>query len=112
MVRMDPDRLPRKLLFSWVEHPRRRGGQEMTFGKRVETTVKETLEACDDGNLRRIITGTGTVTNRRGAVGIGWVGLAKMREEWARFIEFATIKFSWKRNIREKCMHKKNKCKH
>ena len=86
MVRMARDRLPRKLFFGWVNHPRKSGGQELSFGRRFERTVKAALVECGP-DLRRVITGSGIDGGRRreNRQGIGWYGLAKDRDLWRQF---------------------------
>ena len=85
VVRMDRERLPRKLLFSWVDRPRKSGGQPLTFGRRVERTVKAALEVAEP-QVRRTIVGTGIVGGRIRQPGIGWINFAKERTEWRKFI--------------------------
>lgn len=92
VVRMEQHRLPRKLLFSWVEAPRKSGGQEMTLGTRLKRTIEETMKAVD-GNIRRIVTGSAIEGGRRAGTGVGWVGVAKRRDDWAAFVAKATVKF-------------------
>ena len=86
VVRMARDRLPRKLFFGWVNHPRKSGGQELSFGRRFERTVKAALVECGP-DLRRVITGSGIDGGRRreNRQGIGWYGLAKDRDLWRQF---------------------------
>ena len=40
LCRMPLDRLPRRLMTSWVQHPRRRGGQQKTWGRTVTTALR------------------------------------------------------------------------
>ena len=41
LCRMPLTRLPRLLMTSWVEHPRRRGGQLKTWGRTVTTALRK-----------------------------------------------------------------------
>ena len=86
MVRMSRDRLPRKLFFGWVDGPRKSGGQELSFGRRFERTVKAALKECEPGP-RRAITGKGIAGGRVRAArpGVGWIEIAKNREMWRCF---------------------------
>ena len=73
VIRMDRQRLPRKLLFGWVDHQRRKGGQPLTFGRRLERTVKAAIEEATPDVQRKIAR-------------IGWINFAKERDEWRKFI--------------------------
>ena len=87
MVRMDPKRLQRKLLFGWVNHPRRVGRPMPTFGERVERLVEE-AKALVEPEVRRLIDGSSRTGRSRRATstyskkGIGWVKCAYRRREW------------------------------
>lgn len=39
VARMETHRLPRKLLTGWVEHPRKRGGQELNWGRSLKNAL-------------------------------------------------------------------------
>ena len=82
---MNRERLPRKLLFGWIDHPRKAGGQPLTFGRRVERTVKAAINVAKP-QVRRVVTGTGLVGGRIRQNGIGWINFAKERNEWRDFI--------------------------
>ena len=71
---MDRQRLPRKLLFGWVDNPRRKGGQPLTFGRRLERTVNAAIEEATP-DVQRRITDIG-----------GWINFAKKSDEWTKFI--------------------------
>ena len=75
MVRMDRERLPRKLMFSKVRHKRRSGGQFLTWGKRIRGEMSRALEASSMGVRNRI----------KGRNGIGWVRYAENRADWREF---------------------------
>lgn len=80
--RMDHDRLPRQLLFSWVRQPRRAGGQYMTIGRRIARNLKilpqETKAQLGgpewDNGMDR-----------------GWVALAEDRPAWRTSVVEAAI---------------------
>ena len=60
VVRMDRGRLPRKMLFGWVNHARRSGGQSLTFGRRIKREVLSMLKRdIVPAEFRRVLTGTG-----------------------------------------------------
>ena len=85
-MRMPRERLPRKLLFGWVDHPRRSGGQELTFGRRLERTVKAAVAVAPPG-ARRAITGNGINGGRIRQPGMGWMEYAKDRVAWQEVVK-------------------------
>ena len=78
IVRMGYERLPRKLLFGWVQHRRRRGRPLLTFAHRMHRVIDAALVQAHQ-NIRSRVVGR---TTRRGSSGIGWVNLAKDRHNW------------------------------
>ena len=89
VVRMPYDRLPRKLFFGWVEHPRARGAR-LTYGRRIEQLVKDAL-ALAEPDVRRAIMGTSRSTRRRSSSSFqrracGWVEFARERNRWRRLM--------------------------
>ena len=89
VVRMPYDRLPRKLFFGWVEHPRARGAR-LTYGRRIEQLVKDAL-ALAEPDVRRAIMGTSRSTRRRSSSSsqrkaCGWVEFARERNRWRRLV--------------------------
>ena len=81
VVRMDYDRLPRKLLFSWVRHRRPRGRPSLTFGHRLDRVVKAALGYAHP-NTRRDVNGREGMATRGRRQGMGWVNFAKDRQRW------------------------------
>ena len=75
IIRMDRERLPRKLLFGWVDHPRKTGGQPLTFGRRLERTVKAAIKVASPDVRRKIE-----------QPDVGWIKFAKDRDEWRNFV--------------------------
>ena len=72
---MDRERLQRKLLFGWVDHPRKTGGQTLTFGRRLERTVKAAIKVASPDVRRKIE-----------QPDVGWIKFAKDRDEWRNFV--------------------------
>lgn len=66
VVRMDYDRVPRKMLFGWVDNARKRGGQKLTYGRRVLRLVCDALTLTTP-EIRRTITGTSLLSGLRAA---------------------------------------------
>jgi hypothetical protein len=64
-ARMDPTRLPRKFLTTWVSHPRRSGGQHYTLRNSYVETLQHILPNIPDN---------GTIDS--------WLPLAQNREQW------------------------------
>jgi hypothetical protein len=62
---MDPTRLPRKFLTTWVSHPRRSGGQHNTLRNSYVETLQHMLPNIPDN---------GTIDS--------WLPLAQNREQW------------------------------
>jgi len=89
VVRMDYDRLPRKLLFGWVQHRRRVGRPQLTFGHRIHRVIDAALvQAHPDirravfGTSRNVATRGAGRAGRHGTEPLGWVNLAKDRLKW------------------------------
>ena len=83
IVRMEQHRLPRKLLFGWVPHPRKIGRPHLTFGHRIGRLIKvitgaKTGIALVDEDLLSDLTDIGKT--------IGWVQVAKDRDKWREVI--------------------------
>ena len=83
IVRMEQHRLPRKLLFGWVPHPRKRGRPHLTFGHRIGRLIKvitgaKTGIALVEEDLLSDLTDIGK--------SIGWVQVAKDRDKWREVI--------------------------
>lgn len=84
LMRMGPERLPRQLAFSKVRHARRRGGQALTYGRRVLTEVRRAVEAAPVEVSRkfRMVPEGGSGRN-----GKSWMELAGDRQFWRGFIK-------------------------
>ena len=71
LVRMDYNRLPRQLLFGWINHPRKSGGQYLNFGRHVNTLLRQAI-AVAPADVRRALTGSARGAGRR-APAMSWV---------------------------------------
>ena len=82
LARMPQERLPRKLLFGWVDHPKPVGCPRMSYGRRMAGVVKRALAKAAPG-VQRLVEGHAT---RNGPGGIGWYRLAQNRQMWRRLV--------------------------
>ena len=76
VVRMDYDRLPRKLLFGWVNNGRPRGRPPTSLGQRIERLVDDALEVTEPIIRRKV----------NGKRGVGWVEFAQDRVGWRQLV--------------------------
>ena len=91
ICRMPLDRLPRRLMTSWVQHPRVSGGQQVTWGK----AVKRALTICELPTAFK-----------------EWNALAQDAREWRRVTHSRPPDPppDWKKNIlRAGCKHQRTK---
>ncbi|MDE0908581.1 MAG: reverse transcriptase family protein [SAR324 cluster bacterium] len=79
--RMGPERLPRKLLFAKLRHPRRHGGQALTYGRRLLGEVKRAVKSAPVEVSRRFRHDVGG----SGRNGVTWMKYAEDRTEWRAF---------------------------
>ena len=84
IARMDMERLPRKLLSSWLPVPRRRGSPEMTFGRTVRWRLFD--RALKHPDVERVPETARALKKAFhkdwGRNGEGWLELALDRERW------------------------------
>ena len=81
--RMGEERLPRKLAFSKIRNPRRRGGQALTYGRRVMGEVRRAVKEADVSVSRRFRLKPEGGSGRNG---MSWMEYAEDREAWREFI--------------------------
>ena len=79
VVRMDYSRMPRKLLFGWVNNKRPRGRTLLTFGHRVKRVVKKALDKAHH-KIQREVRET------------SWIQLAKQRGKWLCLVHAGSAK--------------------
>jgi hypothetical protein len=72
---MDPTRLPRKFLTTWVSHPQHSGGQHYTLRNSYVETLQHILPNIPDN---------GTINS--------WLPLAQNHEQWKTLGSFGTYK--------------------
>ena len=78
VVRMDKDRLPRKLLFSWM-HTSRSVGGKISYGGHITKLIKENLKLNHDI----------AIENHWGALEFKkWLEIAKNKKKWRDFIAY------------------------
>jgi hypothetical protein len=76
MVRMDQKRLPRQLLFSWVNHKRPVGRPQKTYGHAIRDDLMAAAEAAPSDIYSDLQSES-------------WIGLAADKVKWNRFCKSA-----------------------
>ena len=84
LVRMPYERLPRKLLFSWIRHPRKSGGQTLTYGRHVNTLLRQATQLAPPDVRYDLTPGgaAGWAELPNAPPPMGWIELAHDRTRW------------------------------
>ena len=94
--RMDDARLPRLLLFSWLDGPRKRGGSQTHFGHRARNLLVDMITTCVPDNARSEFHGSTECNRSEFTIHSearywkdynNWISVAQDEAKWRHYVD-------------------------